>query len=40
MEDYGSLGIEEEGTYFGLSDRCGNKLEDGASNVDGAIEFD
>ncbi len=39
-QDFGLLGIEKQGTQFGLGGRCGNELEDGASNVNRAVKFD
>ncbi len=36
-EDFGFLGIGEEGSYFCLSGRCSNKFEDSACDMNGAI---
>ncbi len=40
LQDFGLLGVEEQGTQFGLGGRCGDKLEDGASDVNSAVKFD
>jgi hypothetical protein len=34
------LCIEEQGTQFGFGGRCSDKLEDCASDVNGAVKFD
>jgi hypothetical protein len=39
-QDFDLLGIEEQGAQFGLGGRCGDKLEDGASDVNSAVKFD
>ncbi len=40
MKDFGFLGIEEEGSQFGFSGGCSDQFEDGASDVNCAIQFD
>jgi hypothetical protein len=40
MKDFGLLGIEEEGSHFGFSGGCSNQFEDGASDVNCAVQFD
>ncbi len=40
MLNFGHLGIEEQGTQFDFGGRCGDKLEDGASDVNSAVKFD
>jgi hypothetical protein len=40
MKDFGFLGIEEDGSRFDFSGGCSNQLEDGASDVNCAIQFD
>ncbi len=40
MKDFGFLGIEEEGSEFGFSGGCSDQFEDGASDVNCAIQFD
>ena len=39
-KDFGFLGIEEEGSRFGFSGGYSNQFEDGASDVNCAIQFD
>ncbi len=39
-EDFAFLGIEEEGSQFCFSGGCSNLFEDGASDVDCAVQFD
>ncbi len=38
--DFGFLGIEEEGFQFCFSSGCRGQFEDGASDVNCAIQFD
>ena len=39
-KDFGFLAIEEEGAQFGLGGGCGDKFEDGTSDVNSFVQFD
>ncbi len=39
-KDFGFLDIEEEGSQFSFSSGCSDQFEDGASDVNCAVQFD